>query len=114
RAYRTVLGWSVHHPDGMKCACVPPLRVHVFIPFGRCRARSRGIRFNCQQGSRSDRVPSEGSDARATREEESSMSDRPRIVVLGGGFGGVGAIKKLKDPRAHRLLVGKHNTPPFH
>src|SRR4029453_17495466 len=28
RAYRTVLGWSVHHPDGMKCACVPRPRVH--------------------------------------------------------------------------------------
>ena len=42
------------------------------------------------------------------------MPDRPRIVVLGGGFGGVGAIKKLKDVDADILLVDKHDYHTFH
>ena len=41
------------------------------------------------------------------------MPDRPRIVVLGGGFGGVGAIKKLGDADADVLLVDKHDYHTF-
>src|SRR4029450_6139589 len=37
------------------------------------------------------------------------MPDRPRIVVLGGGVGGVGAIKKLKDVPPRVLLGDKHD-----
>ena len=41
------------------------------------------------------------------------MPDRPRIVVLGGGFGGVGAVKKLGDADADVLLVDKHDYHTF-
>lgn len=41
------------------------------------------------------------------------MPDRPRIVVLGGGFGGVGAIKKLGDADADVLLVDQHDYHTF-
>ncbi len=41
------------------------------------------------------------------------MPDRPRIVVLGGGFGGVGAVKKLGDVDADVLLVDKHDYHTF-
>jgi NADH:quinone reductase (non-electrogenic) len=41
------------------------------------------------------------------------MPDRPRIVVLGGGFGGVGAIRKLKDADADVLLVDQHDYHTF-
>ena len=43
------------------------------------------------------------------------MPDRPRSVVLGGGFGGVGAIKKLADADAPLLLrpedLDGHSVP---
>jgi NADH dehydrogenase len=41
------------------------------------------------------------------------MPDRPRILILGGGFGGVGAAKKLKDTDADVLLVDKHDYHTF-
>src|SRR4029453_13701531 len=41
------------------------------------------------------------------------MPDGPRIVVLGGGFGGVGAIKKLGDADADVLLVDQHDYHTF-
>jgi NADH dehydrogenase len=41
------------------------------------------------------------------------MPDRPRILVLGAGFGGVGAIKKLGDADADVLLVDKHDYHTF-
>ena len=41
------------------------------------------------------------------------MADRPRVVVLGGGFGGVGAVKKLKDADTDVLLVDKHDYHTF-
>ena len=41
------------------------------------------------------------------------MADRPKIVVLGGGFGGVGAIKKLKHADADVLLVDRHDYHTF-
>ena len=39
------------------------------------------------------------------------MADRPKILVLGGGFGGVGAVKKLKHADADVLLAS--NGPWF-
>jgi NADH dehydrogenase len=38
---------------------------------------------------------------------------RPRVLVLGGGFGGVGAAKKLKDADVDVVLVDKHDYHTF-
>jgi NADH dehydrogenase len=40
-------------------------------------------------------------------------SGRPRIVVLGGGFAGVGAVHKLKDADANVVLIDKHDYHTF-
>jgi len=41
------------------------------------------------------------------------VPDRPKIVILGGGFGGVGAVKKLKHADADILLVDRHDYHTF-
>src|SRR5262245_55830328 len=41
------------------------------------------------------------------------MPDRSRVLVLGGGFGGVGAVKKLKHADADVVLVDKHDYHTF-
>src|SRR5215510_5439522 len=42
------------------------------------------------------------------------MSERrPRVLVLGGGFAGVGAAQKLKDADADVVLVDKHDYHTF-
>ncbi len=38
---------------------------------------------------------------------------RPRVVVLGGGFGGVGAVRALKDADADVVLVDEHDYHTF-
>ena len=38
---------------------------------------------------------------------------RPRVLVLGGGFGGIGAARKLKDADVEVVLVDKHNYHTF-
>jgi len=38
---------------------------------------------------------------------------RPRVIVLGGGFAGVGAAQKLKDADAEVVLVDRHNYHTF-
>ena len=38
---------------------------------------------------------------------------RPRVLVLGGGFGGVGAAQKLKKSDVDVVLVDKHNYHTF-
>ena len=38
---------------------------------------------------------------------------RPRVVVLGGGFAGIGAVKKLKDADVDVVLVDKHDYHTF-
>jgi NADH dehydrogenase len=38
---------------------------------------------------------------------------RPRVVVLGGGFGGIGAARKLKDADVDVVLVDKHDYHTF-
>jgi NADH dehydrogenase len=41
------------------------------------------------------------------------MADRPRIVILGGGFGGLGAAEKLKHADAELVLIDKHDYHTF-
>jgi NADH:quinone reductase (non-electrogenic) len=38
---------------------------------------------------------------------------RPRVVILGGGFAGVGTVQKLKDADADVVLVDKHDYHTF-
>jgi NADH dehydrogenase len=38
---------------------------------------------------------------------------RPTVLVLGGGFAGIGAARKLKDADANVVLVDKHNYHTF-
>jgi NADH dehydrogenase len=40
-------------------------------------------------------------------------SGRPRVVVLGGGFAGVGAARKLKDADAEVVLIDRHDYHTF-
>src|SRR4029450_13390234 len=41
------------------------------------------------------------------------MSNRRRIVILGGGFAGLGAAEKLKQAEADITLIDRHNYHPF-
>jgi NADH:ubiquinone reductase (H+-translocating) len=41
------------------------------------------------------------------------MSERPRVLVLGGGFAGIGAAKKLEDADAEVVVVDKHDYHTF-
>ena len=41
------------------------------------------------------------------------MPDRPRVLILGGGFAGIGAAKKLKDADADVVLVDQHDYHTF-
>jgi NADH:quinone reductase (non-electrogenic) len=43
----------------------------------------------------------------------SSGSGRPQVLILGGGFGGVGAAQKLKDADADVVLVDRHDYHTF-
>jgi len=45
--------------------------------------------------------------------ENSSTGGRPRVVILGGGFAGIGAAKKLKDADVDIVLVDKHDYHTF-
>ena len=38
---------------------------------------------------------------------------RPRVLVLGGGFGGIGAARKLKDADVDVVLVDRHDYHTF-
>jgi len=40
-------------------------------------------------------------------------TSRPRVLVLGGGFAGIGAARKLKDADVDVVLVDKHNYHTF-
>jgi len=42
-----------------------------------------------------------------------SQAKRPRVVILGGGFAGVGATQKLKKADADVLLVDRHDYHTF-
>src|SRR6478736_7882646 len=47
------------------------------------------------------------------KESETPRGARPRVLILGGGFGGVGAARKLKDADVDVVLVDKHNYHTF-
>ena len=40
-------------------------------------------------------------------------SERPRVLILGGGFAGIGAARKLKDADVDVVLVDKHDYHTF-
>jgi len=40
-------------------------------------------------------------------------SKRPRVLILGGGFGGLGAAQKLGEADAEVVLVDKHDYHTF-
>jgi NADH dehydrogenase len=42
-----------------------------------------------------------------------SSSERPRVLILGGGFAGVGAAQKLKNADAEVVLVDRHDYHTF-
>ena len=42
-----------------------------------------------------------------------TVKGRPRVLVLGGGFAGVGAVKKLKKAKADVVLVDRHDYHTF-
>ena len=44
---------------------------------------------------------------------ENDHHRRPRVVILGGGFAGVGAAMKLKDADADVVLIDKHDYHTF-
>jgi len=41
------------------------------------------------------------------------ITNHPRIVIVGGGFGGIALAKKLKDKPVEVLMVDKHNYHTF-
>jgi NADH dehydrogenase len=42
-----------------------------------------------------------------------ATDQRPRVLVLGGGFGGIGAVRKLKDAAVDVVLVDQHDYHTF-
>ena len=41
------------------------------------------------------------------------MADIPHVVILGAGFGGIGALKKLSDADVRITLIDKHDYHTF-
>ena len=48
-----------------------------------------------------------------TREAQAEERDRPRVLILGGGFGGIGAARKLRKADAEIVLVDRHDYHTF-
>ncbi len=48
-----------------------------------------------------------------TERAAADMSERPRVLILGGGFAGIGAAKKLKDADVDVVVVDKHDYHTF-
>jgi hypothetical protein len=44
---------------------------------------------------------------------DDNPSARPRVLILGGGFAGVGAAQRLKDANADVVLVDRHDYHTF-
>ena len=41
------------------------------------------------------------------------MNDQPHVVILGGGFGGIGAVKKLRDAKVRITMVDNRDYHTF-
>src|SRR6187399_3252076 len=41
------------------------------------------------------------------------MPDQPHVVVLGAGFGGVGAVQKLRDADVRITIIDQHDYHTF-
>jgi NADH:ubiquinone reductase (H+-translocating) len=41
------------------------------------------------------------------------MTDIPHVIILGAGFGGIGALKKLRDANVRITLIDKHDYHTF-
>ena len=56
-----------------------------------------------------------GGSSRGLQEWEATMpsNGRPRVLILGGGFAGVGAAQKLEHADAEVVLVDKHDYHTF-
>ncbi|WP_428331416.1 NAD(P)/FAD-dependent oxidoreductase [Mucilaginibacter sp.] len=48
-----------------------------------------------------------------TSQDQNSKSTRPRVVIIGGGFGGLALAKKLKNAPVDVILLDKHNYHTF-
>src|SRR6195952_4440568 len=44
---------------------------------------------------------------------DQQKSNRPRVVIIGGGFAGLQLAKKLKDAPVDVLMLDKHNYHTF-
>ena len=42
-----------------------------------------------------------------------AAAERPRVLILGAGFGGLGAARKLKDADADVVIVDQHDFHTF-
>jgi len=45
--------------------------------------------------------------------QRDSQAERPRVLILGGGFGGIGAARALKEVEAEVVLVDEHDYHTF-
>src|ERR1700748_2457128 len=45
--------------------------------------------------------------------QDQNRSSKPRVVIIGGGFGGLSVAKKLKNSPVDILLLDKHNYHTF-
>ena len=41
------------------------------------------------------------------------MPDQPHVVILGAGFGGIGALKSLSDANVEITIIDKHDYHTF-
>ncbi len=41
------------------------------------------------------------------------MSDQPHVVILGAGFGGIGALKNLSDANLKITIIDQHDYHTF-
>src|SRR6185503_17908713 len=70
----------------------------------------------CADGD-GERDPGLRPPARAARRAERRLmnagAERPRVLILGAGFGGLGAARKLKDADADVVIVDQHDFHTF-
>src|SRR5476651_918419 len=45
--------------------------------------------------------------------QDQEKSSKPRVVIIGGGFGGLALAKKLKSAPVDVLMIDKHNYHTF-